>query len=130
DRFQAARAQSAVWNHFKSRVFLLHRGARFSIEGPATPKAPCAFMIVCSCNILSDHDVRNAVSAADDVLRHAKQVYGCLGCSMECGRCARTIKTIIDEALGVCARACHAGCPHSGAASHGAVDDEFALAAS
>jgi hypothetical protein len=64
------------------------------------------------------------------VLRHAKQVYGCLGCSMECGRCARTIKTIIDEALGVCARVCHAGCPHSGTASHGAVEDEFALAAS
>ena len=84
-------------------------------------------MIVCSCNVLSDHDVRNAVSAADDVLRHAKQVHGCLGCSMECGRCARTIKTIIDEALGACARACHAGCPHSATA---AVEDEFALAAS
>jgi bacterioferritin-associated ferredoxin len=87
-------------------------------------------MIVCSCNVLSDHDVRNAVSTADDVLRHAKQVHGCLGCSMECGRCARTIKTIVDEALGACARACQAGCPHSGIAPHTAVEDEFALAAS
>lgn len=59
-------------------------------------------MIVCSCNVLSDRDVRAAVSAADDVVRHAKQVYGCLGCSAECGRCARTIKTIIDEALDCC----------------------------
>ena len=65
-------------------------------------------MIVCSCNVLSDHDVRNAVSAADDVLRHAKHVHSCLGRSMECGRCAQTIKTIIDEALGPCA------CPFDG----------------
>jgi bacterioferritin-associated ferredoxin len=91
------------------------------------------FMIVCSCNVLSDHDVRNAVSAAGDLARHPKQIYGCLGCSAECGRCARTIKTIIDEALGPCAKACGLGCPHS----HAAANDEpaqeaapaFALAA-
>ena len=70
-------------------------------------------MIVCSCNVLSDHDVRDAVNSADDLPRNAKQIYGCLGCSAECGRCARTIKGIIDEALGACARACQAGCPHS-----------------
>src|SRR6201997_1566710 len=75
-------------------------------------------MIVCSCNILSDSDVRNAVNAADDALRHAKQVYDCLGCSAECGRCARTIKTIINDALGACAQACHAGCPHSHSHGH------------
>jgi bacterioferritin-associated ferredoxin len=60
-------------------------------------------MIVCSCNILSDHDVRSAVRASEDLPRNAKQVYGCLGCSAECGRCARTIKTIIDQALDLCA---------------------------
>ena len=73
----------------------------------------CRFMIVCSCNVLSDHDVRSAVSGAEDLPRNAKQIYGCLGCSAECGRCARTIKTIIDEALGACAKACCSGCPHS-----------------
>ena len=89
-------------------------------------------MIVCSCNFISDHDVRNAVSAADDVVRRAKQVHGCLGCSMECGRCARTIKGIIDEALGACARACQAGCPHSHghAATEPPAGTDFALAAS
>jgi bacterioferritin-associated ferredoxin len=97
-------------------------------------------MIVCSCNVLSDHDVRDAVSAAEDLPRSAKQIYGCLGCSAECGRCARTIKTIIDEALGACARACHVGCPHNHAARALASQDlvsqdpvsqvEFALAAS
>jgi len=76
-------------------------------------------MIVCSCNVLSDHDVRSAVAAADDVPRTARQVYGCLGCSAECGRCARTIRKILDEALGACAKACCSGCPHSRAATHG-----------
>ena len=84
-------------------------------------------MIVCSCNVLSDRDVRDAVSAADDVVRHAKQVYGCLGCSAECGRCARTIKTIIDDALGACAKACCVGCPHSHAAQHQHVETALAL---
>jgi bacterioferritin-associated ferredoxin len=79
----------------------------------ASPKGPADFMIVCSCNVLSDHDVRNAVTAPADFPRSAKQVYGCLGCNAECGRCARTIKTIIDEALGPCAEACCDGCPHS-----------------
>jgi bacterioferritin-associated ferredoxin len=89
-------------------------------------------MIVCSCHVLSDHDVRDAVKSADDLPRSAKQLYGCLGCSAECGRCARTIKGIIDEALGVCARACQAGCPHSHAhaAAETAAGTDFALAAS
>jgi bacterioferritin-associated ferredoxin len=71
-------------------------------------------LIVCSCNVLSDDDVRSAVSASADLPRTAQQVYGCLGCSAECGRCARTIKKIIKDALGACARECAAGCPHSG----------------
>jgi len=69
-------------------------------------------MIVCSCNVLSDHDVRHAVNTADDALRNPKQIYDCLGCSAECGRCARTIKTIIDEAYRECTLACQASCPH------------------
>ena len=55
-------------------------------------------MIVCSCNVLSDHDVRTAVSA-EARPRSTGQVYGCLGCSAQCGRCARTIRKIMDEAL-------------------------------
>jgi bacterioferritin-associated ferredoxin len=88
------------------------------------------FMIVCSCNVLSDHDVRSAVNAAEALPRNAKQIYGCLGCSAECGRCARTIKTIIDEALGACAKACCSGCPHSQTSAQPHVHAEFALAAS
>jgi bacterioferritin-associated ferredoxin len=73
-------------------------------------------MIVCSCNVFSDHDIRNAV-AGECPPRTPGQVYGCLGCSAQCGRCVRTIKKIMDEALGACAKSCCAGCPHT--AAHG-----------
>ena len=74
-------------------------------------------MVVCSCNVLSDDDVRAAVSSAAELPRTAAQVYGCLGCSAECGRCARTLKRIMTEALGACARECSVGCPHQHEAS-------------
>lgn len=68
-------------------------------------------MIVCSCNVLTDGDVRSACQA-EVKPRTAGQVYGCLGCSAQCGRCARTIRKIMDEALEAagCASACN-GCP-------------------
>ncbi len=55
-------------------------------------------MIVCSCNVFSDRDVRSAVEV--ERTRSTSRVYGCLGCSAQCGRCARTVRRIIDEALG------------------------------
>ena len=55
-------------------------------------------MIVCSCNVLTDHDVRAAVRT-EARPRSTGQVYGCLGCSAQCGRCARTIRKIMDEAV-------------------------------
>ena len=111
----------------------MHLAAHLNIDEVASPKGSIGFMIVCSCNVLSDHDVRNAVSAAGDLPRHPKQIYGCLGCSAECGRCARTIKTIIDEALGACAKECCSGCPHNRHAANDEPAQEvaqaFALAA-
>jgi bacterioferritin-associated ferredoxin len=65
-------------------------------------------MIVCSCNVLTDHDVRAAVST-EARPRSAGQVYGCLGCSAQCGRCATTIRRIMDEALDSAALACGDG---------------------
>jgi bacterioferritin-associated ferredoxin len=65
-------------------------------------------MIVCSCNVLTDHEVRDAVRNASR--RSTSQVYGCLGCSAQCGRCARTIRKIIDETVGADALACPVGC--------------------
>jgi bacterioferritin-associated ferredoxin len=73
-------------------------------------------MIVCSCNVLTDHDVRSTLKT-EQTPRTAGQVYGCLGCSAQCGRCARTIRRIMDEALAVasdvavgCGEACKC-CP-------------------
>jgi bacterioferritin-associated ferredoxin len=97
----------------KRWFFLLQPAVVFNTSGFVSSKDLPVFMIVCSCNVLSDDDVRNAVNASEQLPRNAKQIYGCLGCSAECGRCARTIKTIIDDALGACAKACCSGCPHS-----------------
>ncbi|MBN8957975.1 MAG: (2Fe-2S)-binding protein [Rhizobiales bacterium] len=67
-------------------------------------------MIVCSCNVLSDKDVRSACARDAARPRSTGQVYGCLGCSAQCGRCARTIRRIMNEALEACPVAC-ACCP-------------------
>ena len=85
----------------------MRRVRRYSIE-KAHEVSP--FMIICSCNVLTDHEIRLAVSSAEARPRTAGQVYGCLGCSPQCGRCARSIKRIMDEALGACAHA-HVCCP-------------------
>jgi bacterioferritin-associated ferredoxin len=52
-------------------------------------------MIVCQCNILSDKAIRGA--AAEHAPRRVSQVYACLGCKAECGRCASTIVSILRE---------------------------------
>jgi len=70
-------------------------------------------MIVCSCNVLSDADVRTALATAQTP-RTTGQVYGCLGCSAQCGRCARTIRRIMDEALAAGACQCCPGGHHRG----------------
>jgi bacterioferritin-associated ferredoxin len=53
-------------------------------------------VVICSCNVFSDHEVRSAVATIAHRPRMS-QVYACLGCRAQCGRCARTIKRIIDE---------------------------------
>ena len=68
-------------------------------------------MIVCSCNVFTDADVRSALNVPEAAPKRASQVYGCLGCSAQCGRCVRTIKRIMDEALaGAEGKSCGDGC--------------------
>jgi bacterioferritin-associated ferredoxin len=55
-------------------------------------------MIVCSCNVLTDGEVR-ACLGGPGCPRTPAEVYRCLGCSPECGHCARTIRAIMDKAL-------------------------------
>jgi bacterioferritin-associated ferredoxin len=52
-------------------------------------------MIVCSCNVFSDHQVRSAL--AEQARPRMSQVYAYLGCHAQCGRCTHTIKRIMDE---------------------------------
>lgn len=54
-------------------------------------------MIVCSCNVLSDHAVRSTIASAGKPPR-VSQMYACFGCKVQCGRCARAIRRIMDEA--------------------------------
>jgi bacterioferritin-associated ferredoxin len=63
-------------------------------------------MIVCSCNVFTDHDVRGALANGAASPRTAGEVYHCLGCSPQCGRCARTIRHIMNEALAAADSAC------------------------
>jgi bacterioferritin-associated ferredoxin len=55
-------------------------------------------VIICSCNVLSDHEVRSLVTAPE-APRTAAQVFGCLGCDPECGCCARTIRRIVADVV-------------------------------
>lgn len=61
-------------------------------------------MIVCSCNIISDHDIRDAVVATADELLSAAQVYDCLGCTVRCGRCSQSVRQILEEQPTPCER--------------------------
>ena len=67
-------------------------------------------MIVCSCNVLSDGDVRACLNPGPGCPLTPAQVYRCLGCRPECGHCARTIRAIMDEALAAAANDA-VGCP-------------------
>jgi bacterioferritin-associated ferredoxin len=53
-------------------------------------------MIVCSCNVFSDTQVRAAIAASTARPRMSR-VYTLLGCAARCGSCFRTIKAILDE---------------------------------
>ena len=67
-------------------------------------------MIVCSCNVLSDGDVRRCLDPGPDCPLTPAQVYRCLGCRPECGHCARTIRAIMDQALAAANDAHPVGC--------------------
>lgn len=54
-------------------------------------------MIVCSCNVFTDHDVRAAL--AGKVSPHTvDEVYSSLGFAPRCGRCRETIRDIMGQA--------------------------------
>jgi bacterioferritin-associated ferredoxin len=56
-------------------------------------------MIVCSCNVLSDEQVLSTYANADRRLRMS-QIYDRLGSSVQCGRCAHTIRRLMQQIEG------------------------------
>lgn len=89
-------------------------------------------MIVCSCNVLSEKQILNTIGDESANARTPGQVYRCLGCSPQCGRCARTIKAMLADIKGLDAPegsacgACPAACPsvtHGGGPVMGMVGD-------
>jgi len=54
-------------------------------------------MIVCSCNVITDTEIR-ATLASGSCPRTPFAVYDCLGCRLNCGRCIAIVRTIINEA--------------------------------
>ncbi len=56
-------------------------------------------MIVCSCNVLSDRDIRDSLGAANR-RPSVGAVFRNIGCEAKCGRCARNIVAIVDQHAG------------------------------
>jgi bacterioferritin-associated ferredoxin len=63
-------------------------------------------VIVCSCNVLSCSQIRGTVAPDGSGPRTAGEAYGCLGCSPDCGRCAREVRAILAEARAACMTQC------------------------
>jgi len=87
-------------------------------------------VIVCSCNVLSDKSIRACLAPGPQCPKTAAQVYRCLGCSPQCGRCARTIREIVNDALPSvhlqCTEQCSTRCPL--AQAHGEVQQNAPIA--
>jgi bacterioferritin-associated ferredoxin len=72
-------------------------------------------MILCSCNVLSDRDIRERLGDSPS-RRSPGALFRQLGCEPKCGRCIRNILATIDQhraAAGECAGegacdSCHA----------------------
>jgi bacterioferritin-associated ferredoxin len=56
-------------------------------------------MIVCSCNVLTDQQVRHAIATAShNRPPTVSEVYAGLRCRARCGGCAATIRNLREEA--------------------------------
>jgi bacterioferritin-associated ferredoxin len=53
-------------------------------------------MIVCSCNVFSDQQLRSTLAKATQRLTMS-QIYDRLGRHAQCGRCAHTIRRIMEQ---------------------------------
>jgi len=63
-------------------------------------------VIVCSCNVLSCSQIKGTIAPDGSGPRTAGEAYDCLGCSPDCGRCAREVRAILAEARAACMTQC------------------------
>ena len=56
-------------------------------------------MIVCSCNVLSDHAIRRSVGGRHRCPGRVSEVFDHHGCRPQCGRCAVTIRRLLRESI-------------------------------
>jgi bacterioferritin-associated ferredoxin len=63
-------------------------------------------VIVCSCNVLSCSQIKGTIAPDGTGPRTAGEAYDCLGCSPDCGRCAREVRAILAEARAACMTQC------------------------
>ena len=78
----------------KLSVLDLNQGQSAPIRQTRSCSPGAAGMIICSCNVLSGRDVRAVVNVPRTSMA---QVYQRLGHEPQCGRCACTIRQIMDE---------------------------------
>ncbi|MGP8262483.1 MAG: bacterioferritin-associated ferredoxin [Rhodoblastus sp.] len=54
-------------------------------------------MILCSCNLITDRDVRASVKPCGAAADRARDVFKHKGCLPNCGRCVRNIQGLCDR---------------------------------
>jgi len=72
-------------------------GAAWSVFGKESVDA----MIICSCNVISDRDVRACVKPCGASADRARDVFRHLGCTPKCGRCVRNIQSQFERESGL-----------------------------
>lgn len=65
-------------------------------------------MILCSCNVLSDRDIRERLGK-NPSRRSVKALFRQLGWEPKCGRCMRNILAAIDQHQAAAAKDCSGG---------------------
>ena len=56
-------------------------------------------MILCSCNQITDHDVRKSAKPCGASADKARDVFRSKGCLPKCGRCVRNIQASCERAI-------------------------------
>ncbi len=56
-------------------------------------------MIICSCNVITDRDVRRSAKPCGASADRARDVFRSRGCLPKCGRCVRNIQAFIDREM-------------------------------